>query len=115
VAKTYGQHLKDGSAGVQMLVNAGLFDANWQKLQEEYQDQNIPPEKLWWPHVAGNPEGAWVTLGALKVDPTHHLPEAAHGCLIVCRICDTAKPVGVRRAEWQESLEEIRAAQARRN
>jgi hypothetical protein len=101
----------DDLAGVQALVKLGEFAIGWQKLLEEYRDQDVPKEKLWWAHVANSPEAAWATFSA-KVDPAHHMPEAGHGCLIACKICDNHKPLSARKAEWQESLEEIMAVQA---
>lgn len=83
---------------MQALVNIGEFAIGWQKLQEEYRDQDIPQEKLWWAHVANSPEGAWAVFEA-RVNPAHHLPEAAHGCLIACRISKNHKPLSVRKCD----------------
>lgn len=82
VARTLDRNYpKDDSAGVQALVKLGEFAIGWRKLLEEYRDQDIPKEMLWWAHVANGPEAAWATFGA-RVDSAHHLPEAVHGCLI---------------------------------
>jgi S1-C subfamily serine protease len=87
----------------------------WESLQWDCEELDIPIEKVWPAHIANHPEAALNIDSEYRVEPNQHLPGAVHGCLVACRICDQRKGVVDRCTEWEEAQERAKAqAQAER-
>jgi hypothetical protein len=91
------------------LVEISRFLVEWESQQWDCEEFDILVEKAWPAHIANHPEAALSVNSEYRVELDQHLPRAAHGCLVTCRIYDQHKPVVDRSSEWVEAQERAKA------
>jgi hypothetical protein len=80
------------------LVEISRFGVEWESLQRDCVELDVPAKRVWPAHIANHPEAALAVNSEFRVEPEHHLSGTDYGCLMPCKI--QHKPVGDRFAEW---------------
>jgi hypothetical protein len=93
------------------LVEISTFCVEWELLQRDCEELDVPAERVWPAHIANHPEAALAVNSEFRVEPEHHLPGADYWCLLPCRICDQHKPVGNRFAGWDKVRKALQEAE----